>query len=585
MAMDEKRLNRVSGSKVSQIANIFQQATPQGPTIPPAPCKEAPMATAEVLEPTTVTVMRTESHLTRFNTARALFEKLGAEHHKEPPITPQVGVARGRSSTPLQNTRSAPNIPALRSASKSPPPIGNHAPQTNGHHQLDNRLAEIEKEIPVYAVPIRKADKPEKPEKPERKFNSRELIEKQRNWTSHFSRQPRAARAVSDPAGQRIVNGQRPSSPPPPEPPIRTDSRRSLQPQTLVETPEKSLNDTHRSQSIEDDITSKSKSSHHQIKTDQKQLESHKITENLKSDSRRSQSVEDDRKSTHSQLKSDHTQNSSTENVKSDSKRSSIEEDKKITDSQLKIDQKSQDLPKNVDSRRTEDVQSKNKIDYTQNAIKTTEITKRLQFSDDVPTKSIQYQQNQSQNVCEVFKNDTRRSYTPEEDPPKSKSTQVPSKSEQKQSDSHNFSKRSQHEEESKPKDHKIEQITSQNTPKSDSGRSESDKKSDLNDFKHLESDVKLNQGNLRTETKRSQSVCEPQVSPRSPQTTSLTSSLSSPSLGSPTSVTVPTYSNRRTEQEKQEHEDNEKETIENLDTSFEDSLLGMLFFISSSCK
>lgn len=32
------------------------------------------------------------------------------------------------------------------------------------------------------------AEKPAKPEKPERKLNSRELIEKQKNWTSHFSK-------------------------------------------------------------------------------------------------------------------------------------------------------------------------------------------------------------------------------------------------------------------------------------------------------------------------------------------------------------------------------------------------------------
>lgn len=31
-------------------------------------------------------------------------------------------------------------------------------------------------------------EKPAKPEKPERRPNSRELIEKQRNWTSHFSK-------------------------------------------------------------------------------------------------------------------------------------------------------------------------------------------------------------------------------------------------------------------------------------------------------------------------------------------------------------------------------------------------------------
>lgn len=33
-----------------------------------------------------------------------------------------------------------------------------------------------------------KYDKGSKPEKPERKLNSKELIEKQRNWTSHFSK-------------------------------------------------------------------------------------------------------------------------------------------------------------------------------------------------------------------------------------------------------------------------------------------------------------------------------------------------------------------------------------------------------------
>lgn len=40
--------------------------------------------------------------------------------------------------------------------------------------------------------------RPEKPEKPERKFNSRELIEKQRNWTSHFSK----ARVSKSPTGE-----------------------------------------------------------------------------------------------------------------------------------------------------------------------------------------------------------------------------------------------------------------------------------------------------------------------------------------------------------------------------------------------
>lgn len=41
-------------------------------------------------------------------------------------------------------------------------------------------------------------DRPEKPEKPERRLNSKELIEKQKNWTSHFSK-ARPSRYNSDP--------------------------------------------------------------------------------------------------------------------------------------------------------------------------------------------------------------------------------------------------------------------------------------------------------------------------------------------------------------------------------------------------
>lgn len=40
----------------------------------------------------------------------------------------------------------------------------------------------------VNGVVATKYDKASKPEKPERKLNSKELIEKQRNWTSHFSK-------------------------------------------------------------------------------------------------------------------------------------------------------------------------------------------------------------------------------------------------------------------------------------------------------------------------------------------------------------------------------------------------------------
>lgn len=42
-----------------------------------------------------------------------------------------------------------------------------------------------------------KAEKPEKPEKPERKFNSKELIEKQKNWTSHFKSRSTTAAGIN----------------------------------------------------------------------------------------------------------------------------------------------------------------------------------------------------------------------------------------------------------------------------------------------------------------------------------------------------------------------------------------------------
>lgn len=90
--VDDKK--RVAGSKVSAIANIFQ-SKPQNdgglaqhhhrPTTihpeggfkePAAPLKDSP---------TQVTVVRTESHVARFNNARALFEKLGEENKTNRP--------------------------------------------------------------------------------------------------------------------------------------------------------------------------------------------------------------------------------------------------------------------------------------------------------------------------------------------------------------------------------------------------------------------------------------------------------------------------------------------------------------------
>lgn len=87
-AVEEKK--RVAGTKVSAIANIFQ-SKPQHDgghhhrptTIHPDGFKEPNVPLKD--SPTQVTVVRTESHVARFNNARALFEKLGEENKSNRP--------------------------------------------------------------------------------------------------------------------------------------------------------------------------------------------------------------------------------------------------------------------------------------------------------------------------------------------------------------------------------------------------------------------------------------------------------------------------------------------------------------------
>lgn len=79
---EEKKPNRMVGPKVSQIANIFQRPTvakdPDMMVVKQNTCPTLDTKlSAKVDTPSQITVVRTESHLTRFNNARALFEKLG----------------------------------------------------------------------------------------------------------------------------------------------------------------------------------------------------------------------------------------------------------------------------------------------------------------------------------------------------------------------------------------------------------------------------------------------------------------------------------------------------------------------------
>ncbi|KAL1516716.1 hypothetical protein ABEB36_000591 [Hypothenemus hampei] len=278
--MDEKKgTPRFGGSKVSEIANIFQNRVPNnqkedifGPLRKPQKPNNPPTDKVDV-EPANVTVMRTESHVTRFNNARAMFEKLGSEDHHKPSsrVFPLQGTKsassiqdRSRSSSVNSETRETKS-----QSSRSPSPPKPHY----RHEKISNSVPSLEENrksngINNGNVMVMKTNgndlnsdpdriKPlimKKPEKPERKFNSKELIERQKNWTSHFSKN-RSPRYSSDPNNKEVKfavsnketsqqmknsaatrsasfnNNSRLISPPtspPPEPPVRTEaSKRS----------------------------------------------------------------------------------------------------------------------------------------------------------------------------------------------------------------------------------------------------------------------------------------------------------------------------------------------------------------------
>ena len=151
--------NLPPGPKVSQIANIFQR---KGSTVEDEKdLRDNPGGNG---------VMRTESHAARFNNARALFEKLG-EGRINRPTTFSI-----KHSTSKDDNLKDPSPERQR----TPSPKKKYEGIRNGVSKNDIAM--------IQNVSRLKFEKPEKPEKPERKFNSKELIEKQKNWTSHFSK-------------------------------------------------------------------------------------------------------------------------------------------------------------------------------------------------------------------------------------------------------------------------------------------------------------------------------------------------------------------------------------------------------------
>lgn len=151
------------GPKVSQIANIFQRRPIEPPPEIPI-VKENPSPGSAVV--------RTESHAARFNHARALFERLG-----EGKVNVQsTGFSIKHSNSKEDNLKDIGSDDA-----RSPSPKIKYVKITNGVSKIDtSKIHNISR--------IKMPEKTEKPDKPEKKFNSRELIEKQKNWTSHFSK-------------------------------------------------------------------------------------------------------------------------------------------------------------------------------------------------------------------------------------------------------------------------------------------------------------------------------------------------------------------------------------------------------------
>lgn len=224
--MDEKKgPPRFGGSKVSEIANIFQNRVPnQKEEIFNLTKKntyklnKAPSTEKIEDSPPVVSVMRTESHVTRFNNARAMFEKLGCDdQHKSAKVIPLQGTKsasnildRSRSSSANSETR---ETKSQYSRSPSPTKFANSIlpdenRKSNGLSN-DNRDPEVVKTNGNQNQERGRPALMKKPEKPERKFSSKELIERQKNWTSHFSK-TRSARYNSDPNKSEVKFGVSP---------------------------------------------------------------------------------------------------------------------------------------------------------------------------------------------------------------------------------------------------------------------------------------------------------------------------------------------------------------------------------------
>ncbi|XP_039488788.1 uncharacterized protein LOC120450068 isoform X12 [Drosophila santomea] len=287
--------------KVSQIANIFQrkpieiQPVEQLSAVAAAHAAAAAAAAAHHAHVQGAPAVRTESHSARFNNARALFEKLGVESNSN------VSSRLLRSGSREDNLCDGSDRSSSRSSDRSQSPPKRRTPFPSGvslvhnnnnaanvaqngvapEQRLSNSKFIVEPaaqvvptsvvKYPQHNISRLKSEEPspipppaggsvsalfassgaDKPEKPERKFNSRELIEKQKKWTSHFTK-TKTTRTHSDlnrcdiirtvPGTGLIMDSEKvakpamePPQPPPnasPNPPARAQAPPEIKPRS-----------------------------------------------------------------------------------------------------------------------------------------------------------------------------------------------------------------------------------------------------------------------------------------------------------------------------------------------------------------
>lgn len=190
-----------SGSKVSQIANIFQNNL-----IRSAVELETPSSKMQLKKDgSTESNLTGGQHSNKFSSARALFEKLGSSTAEESSfLSTSVNRSANNShivhrSTPLKVENQQQHSTSVKPADISPttriidPPKDLNMDSSLNHPRKDAvpETVSVKAVINRYQASTNGVGKPpvaDKPDAAKAKVSGRELIEKQKNWVSHFTK-------------------------------------------------------------------------------------------------------------------------------------------------------------------------------------------------------------------------------------------------------------------------------------------------------------------------------------------------------------------------------------------------------------